>query len=74
MPGMLAPTGSDSLLKLHSDTRSGQIIEDRVRPVLEAGSTVRGKKPVLLLVDEIDGATGAGENVGGSLQPRRYSD
>lgn len=46
-----------------SDTRSAQSIEDRVRPILESGSAVGSTKPVLLIIDEIDGATGGGDNV-----------
>ncbi|KAF5315882.1 hypothetical protein D9611_004969 [Ephemerocybe angulata] len=45
-----------------SDARSGQVVDDRIRPTLEAGSTVGSSKPVLLIIDEIDGATGSGEN------------
>ncbi|KAL5490184.1 CTF18 [Sanghuangporus weigelae] len=45
-----------------SDSRSGQVIDDRIRPTLESGSAVGSKKPVCLVIDEIDGATGAGEN------------
>ncbi|TFK42329.1 P-loop containing nucleoside triphosphate hydrolase protein [Crucibulum laeve] len=45
-----------------SDARSGQVVEDRIRPALESGSAVGSTKPVLLIIDEIDGATGAGEN------------
>ncbi|TFK54597.1 P-loop containing nucleoside triphosphate hydrolase protein [Heliocybe sulcata] len=48
-----------------SDARSGQIVDDRIRPALEAGAAVGGTKPVLVVIDEIDGATGSGENVGG---------
>ncbi|KAJ2921092.1 hypothetical protein H1R20_g16001, partial [Candolleomyces eurysporus] len=44
-----------------SDARSGQVVDDRIRPTLEAGSTVGSTKPVLLIIDEIDGATGSGE-------------
>lgn len=48
----------------HSDTRSAQSVDDRVRPILESGSAVGSAKPVLLIIDEIDGATGgAGDNV-----------
>ena len=46
-----------------SDARTGQVIDDRIRPTLEAGSKVGSAKPVCLVIDEIDGATGAGENV-----------
>ncbi|KAJ7510162.1 P-loop containing nucleoside triphosphate hydrolase protein [Mycena galericulata] len=45
-----------------SDARSGSVIDDRIRPALESGSAVGSTKPVLLIIDEIDGATGAGEN------------
>jgi hypothetical protein len=47
-----------------SDARSGQVVDDRIRPALESGAAVGSKKPVLLVVDEIDGATGGGDNVG----------
>ncbi|KAJ7940344.1 P-loop containing nucleoside triphosphate hydrolase protein [Mycena leptocephala] len=45
-----------------SDARSGSVIDDRIRPALESGCAVGSTKPVLLVIDEIDGATGAGEN------------
>lgn len=48
---------------LPSDARSGHVIDERIRPTLEAGSRVGSKKPVCVIIDEIDGATGAGENV-----------
>ena len=48
---------------VHSDARSGSIIDDRIRPTLESGSAIGSTKPVLLVIDEIDGATGAGDNV-----------
>jgi hypothetical protein len=47
----------------HSDARSGSVVDDRIRPALESGAAVGSTKPVLLVIDEIDGATGAGENV-----------
>ncbi|KAF9265625.1 P-loop containing nucleoside triphosphate hydrolase protein [Marasmius fiardii PR-910] len=47
-----------------SDARSGQIVDDRIRPTLEAGVGVKSSKPLLLVIDEIDGATGAGDNAG----------
>ena len=46
-----------------SDSRSGQVIEDRVIPALDAGTGLASKKPVCVVIDEIDGATGAGDNV-----------
>ncbi|KAH9483909.1 Chromosome transmission fidelity protein 18-like protein [Psilocybe cubensis] len=45
-----------------SDARSGSVIDDRIRPALESGSTVGSTKPTLLVIDEVDGATGAGDN------------
>ncbi|KJA27021.1 hypothetical protein HYPSUDRAFT_981028 [Hypholoma sublateritium FD-334 SS-4] len=45
-----------------SDARSGSIVDDRIRPALESGSAIGSTKPVLLVIDEIDGATGAGDN------------
>ncbi|KAI0063440.1 P-loop containing nucleoside triphosphate hydrolase protein [Artomyces pyxidatus] len=41
-----------------SDARSGQVIDDRIRPALESGYAVGSTKPVLVVIDEIDGATG----------------
>ncbi|KIL00951.1 hypothetical protein PAXRUDRAFT_821161 [Paxillus rubicundulus Ve08.2h10] len=43
-----------------SDARSAQVIDDRIRPTLESGSAIGSTKPVLLIIDEIDGATGGG--------------
>ena len=51
-----------------SDARSAQVVDERIRPALESGTAVGGSKPVLIVIDEIDGATGGGgENVGSSL-------
>lgn len=50
-------------IRARSDARSGSIVDDRIRPALESGSSVGSTKPVLLVIDEIDGATGAGDNV-----------
>jgi chromosome transmission fidelity protein 18 len=50
--------------RLHlSDARTGSIVDDRIRPALESGSAIGSTKPVLLVIDEIDGATGSGDNV-----------
>ena len=46
-----------------SDARSGSIVDDRIRPALESGSAIGSTKPMLLVIDEIDGATGSGESV-----------
>ncbi|KAK7467394.1 Chromosome transmission fidelity protein 18 [Stygiomarasmius scandens] len=54
--------GYDVLEINASDARSGQIVDDRIRPALESGFAVRGTKPLLAIIDEIDGATGAGDN------------
>jgi hypothetical protein len=51
------------VLTLHSDARSAQVIDERIRPALESGSAVGSVKPLLLIIDEIDGATGGGDNV-----------
>ncbi|KAH9966853.1 P-loop containing nucleoside triphosphate hydrolase protein [Russula dissimulans] len=41
-----------------SDARSGQVVDERIRPALETGYAVGSSKPVLVVIDEIDGATG----------------
>lgn len=51
------------LLRLLSDARSAQVVDDRIRPALESGSAIGSSKPVLIIIDEIDGATGGGDNV-----------
>ena len=51
------------ILNFRSDARSGSVVDDRIRPALESGFAVGSEKPVLLVIDEIDGATGTGENV-----------
>ncbi|KAF7974845.1 hypothetical protein HWV62_11223 [Athelia sp. TMB] len=51
-----------------SDARSAQVVDDRIRPALESGSAIGSSKPVLIVIDEIDGATGGGDNSGGFVQ------
>lgn len=67
MCSLLLPLPPDTCTDLYlypSDARSGSIIDDRIRPALEAGKAVKGSgRPVLVVIDEIDGATGAGDNV-----------
>jgi hypothetical protein len=46
-----------------SDARSAQIIDDRIQPALESGSAIGSSRPVLIVIDEIDGATGGSDNV-----------
>jgi chromosome transmission fidelity protein 18 len=41
-----------------SDARSGSTVDDRIRPALESGRAIGSDKPVLVIIDEIDGATG----------------
>ncbi|PPQ67464.1 hypothetical protein CVT24_011521 [Panaeolus cyanescens] len=45
-----------------SDARSGHVVDERIRPTLESGFAIGSTKPVLLVIDEIDGATGAGDS------------
>jgi chromosome transmission fidelity protein 18 len=33
-------------------------VDERIRPALESGYAVGSSKPVLVVIDEIDGATG----------------
>ncbi|KAL4077289.1 P-loop containing nucleoside triphosphate hydrolase protein [Scleroderma yunnanense] len=51
-----------------SDARTAQVIDDRILPALESGSRVGSTKPILLIIDEIDGATGGGDNSSGFVQ------
>lgn len=39
------------------------VVDERIRPTLEAGSKIGSRKPVCLVIDEVDGATGAGDSV-----------
>ena len=50
-------------LVIYSDARSGTVVDDRIRPALESGAAIGSSKPVLVVIDEIDGATGAGDTV-----------
>jgi hypothetical protein len=66
MPGLPiyhTMTRHSDRVPMYSDARTGNVVDDRIRPAVESGSTVGKTKPVLVVVDEIDGATGAGENV-----------
>lgn len=60
MPGMFLPLLSQTfrLMTLLSDARSGQVVDERIRPALESGYAVGSSMPVLVVIDEIDGATG----------------
>jgi chromosome transmission fidelity protein 18 len=52
-----------------SDARSGQVVEERIRPALESGARIGSSKPSLVIIDEIDGATGAGDSVSRHCMP-----
>lgn len=52
-------------MTLLSDARSGQVVDERIRPALESGYAVGSSMPVLVVIDEIDGATG--DNVGSKI-------
>ncbi|KAI0318836.1 P-loop containing nucleoside triphosphate hydrolase protein [Amylostereum chailletii] len=51
-----------------SDARTGQVVDERIRPAAEAGYTIGNSKPSLIVIDEIDGATGGGDNATGFVQ------
>ncbi|TFY61904.1 hypothetical protein EVJ58_g4212 [Rhodofomes roseus] len=51
-----------------SDARSAQVVDDRLRPALESGSAVGSSKPVLVVIDEIDGATGGSDHSAGFVR------
>lgn len=41
-----------------SDARAASSVDETLRQALDTGSSIRGKKPTLVVLDEIDGATG----------------
>ncbi|CAG8743103.1 16355_t:CDS:10, partial [Racocetra persica] len=44
-----------------SDDRTGQVIKNRIKDALETQSVVFNKKPNLIIIDEIDGVSGSGD-------------
>ncbi|KAI0371671.1 P-loop containing nucleoside triphosphate hydrolase protein [Pilatotrama ljubarskyi] len=50
-----------------SDARSADVVDERIRPALESGAKVGSSKPNLVVIDEIDGATGGSDNAGGFI-------
>ncbi|PIL24416.1 hypothetical protein GSI_14170 [Ganoderma sinense ZZ0214-1] len=48
-----------------SDARSADVVDERIRPALESGSMIGSSKPNLVVIDEIDGATGGSDSSGG---------
>ncbi|KAJ3550684.1 hypothetical protein NM688_g5019 [Phlebia brevispora] len=51
-----------------SDARSAQVVDDVIQPALEAGKHIKKNKPYLVVIDEIDGATGGSESSTGFIQ------
>ncbi|KAI0672750.1 P-loop containing nucleoside triphosphate hydrolase protein [Trametes maxima] len=50
-----------------SDARSADVVDERIRPALESGAKVGSTKPNLVVIDEIDGATGGSDSSGGFI-------
>lgn len=69
--GSITPDFASFCNLFGSDSRSAGTIEDRIRPALESGSKVGSKKPVLVIIDEIDGATGGNDHVSARVAPFR---
>ncbi len=46
-----------------SDARSADVVDNRIRPAVESGAMIGSSKPNLVVIDEIDGATGGSESV-----------
>ena len=46
-----------------SDARSADVVDERIRPALESGAMIGSSKPNLVVIDEIDGATGGSDSV-----------
>lgn len=51
------------LTSISSDARSAQVVDERLRPALETGSAIGSARPILAVIDEIDGATGGTDSV-----------
>ncbi|TBU35498.1 P-loop containing nucleoside triphosphate hydrolase protein [Dichomitus squalens] len=50
-----------------SDARSADVVDDRIRPALESGARIGSSKPNLVVIDEIDGATGGSDSSSGFI-------
>jgi chromosome transmission fidelity protein 18 len=46
---------------MSSDDRSSGTVSNRIKNALDAGSALGSTKPTLVVIDEIDGATGGGD-------------
>ncbi|KAG8905214.1 hypothetical protein FRB99_000483 [Tulasnella sp. 403] len=56
---VVASQAGYSVLEINaSDARTGNVIDERIKPALETGKALGKKRPVLVIVDEVDGATG----------------
>ncbi|KAH9950273.1 P-loop containing nucleoside triphosphate hydrolase protein [Amylocystis lapponica] len=51
-----------------SDARTATNFDQRVRPALESGYAIGSTKPIMVVIDEIDGATGGTDNTAGFVQ------
>ena len=49
-----------------SDARSADVVDERIRPALESGAKIGSSRPNLVVIDEIDGATGGSDSVSSS--------
>ena len=58
----------------YSDARSADVVDQRIRPALESGARVGSSRPYLVVIDEIDGATGGSDNVRVFLPLTPYVD
>ena len=56
----------------YSDARSAQVVDDVIRPALESGKHIKKNKPYLIVIDEIDGATGGSDTVSGPQIPESH--
>ncbi|KAI9069979.1 P-loop containing nucleoside triphosphate hydrolase protein [Trametes sanguinea] len=50
-----------------SDARSADVVDQRIRPALESGAKIGSSRPNLVVIDEIDGATGGSDSSGGFI-------
>ncbi|TCD63546.1 hypothetical protein EIP91_005292 [Steccherinum ochraceum] len=66
-PGLGKTTLAHIVAKQAGDARSASAVDDRIRPALETGSMIGSSKPILVVIDEIDGATGGSDNSGGFI-------
>jgi chromosome transmission fidelity protein 18 len=51
-----------------SDDRNATTVTSRIQNALDSGSKFASKKPTLIVIDEIDGATGGGDQVSAHIR------